>query len=201
MDERVNAFYGMDGAQCRQTGCRAVADLVVVSVQPLPLVQFHADNAQQVVTEEFAVLLLDDKRNITVRLGLCQHFGMLHGLPVVLAALGFPFLVERLQRLANRCQRYIVNGLQCQVLRGLLTLLQALDGRHQRVRSYFSLQLGMQQYCLQPLSVGVRSDRRCCCDLFGSLLLYLLQMRHGGLRKVFLLRLLHSLPERLIGLS
>ena len=86
----------MDGAQCRQTGCRAVADLVVVFVQPLPLVQFHAYNAQQVVTEEFAVLLLNDKRNITVRLGLCQHFGMLHGLPVVLAALGFPFLVERL---------------------------------------------------------------------------------------------------------
>ena len=67
----------------------AIFGFHVVVVEPLPLVQFHTYDTQQVVAEYLAVLALLNERLVAIGLDLGQQLGLAHcNLSVVLGFVG-----------------------------------------------------------------------------------------------------------------
>ena len=110
----------------------------------------------------------------------------------ILLALHFMVVAQRTVVFIDDREHGIVDGLQGNVLCGLLLLFQTTDGRCQRVGSHLGLQARVQQCRLQQLTIR---------PFLTGLRLYLLQMGNSRLGEVLLLGLFHLFPQRLIGLS
>ena len=112
----------------RQTGCRTVARLPVIVAQQLPGIQLAADDAQQVVAEDLAVGSPDDERLIAGGRGLRQHVGTGQRAPAVGGATLLPVVGQLAVAAIDGRQHSVVDGLQGDVRRCRLALLQPLHG-------------------------------------------------------------------------
>ena len=104
--QRIAALQSLGGTQSRQTGRTAVARLLVITAQPLPCVQLLPDNTEQVVSEEFAVVFLDDKRHIAVGRYLRQLFRMGQRLVTIVATLLLGVVTQYMDILAIHLRQH-----------------------------------------------------------------------------------------------
>ena len=134
--QRVQRGEVVGGTQGQMAQGTTVACLTIVVLEPLPLVELHTHDAQQVVTKGLTVLTPYEERLVDVGLDLGKHLRMGHGsLPVALAAcvgivaqLGIVFI--------NLGQHGGIDSLQGLVRDLAKLFLQPCNSRTQGVRSH-----------------------------------------------------------------
>ena len=129
-------IQGCDIVKCLgtcYTSGTTVSRLAVIPMQVLPRFQLPANDTEQVVTIQLAVLSLDNERLISIRLHRCQSLRVSHCAGSILLALRFPVVSQLPVFLVYFGKHHIIDSLQGQVLDVPLLLFQPVNGRWQRV--------------------------------------------------------------------